>query len=145
MVPRPSSPKVGVSLLSSPVGFAMRSDDEKTIHELRDMLGNSMAIRERIEGEKLVRRMEKEGEEEGRVSWYRESTIYCLLFTFWQTLLDRIEHLEKLCDKKEKFLQVSTSRQEDRLILEYYPHIPLFSSSHSSLPPSLPPSFSQPR
>ena len=88
MVPRPSSPKVGVSLLSSPVGFAMRSDDEKTIHELRDMLGNSMAIRERIEGEKLVRRVEKEGEEEGRVSWYRESTIYCLLFTFWQTLLD---------------------------------------------------------
>ena len=66
MVPRPSSPKVGVSLLSSPVGFAMRSDDEKTIHELRDMLGNSMAIRERIEGEKLVRRVEKEGEEDSR-------------------------------------------------------------------------------
>ena len=103
----------------------MRSDDEKTIHELRDMLGNSMGIRERIEGEKLVRKVEEEEEEgwgvgggkrrrreeeEGRVSWYTESTIYCLLFTFWQTLLDRIEHLEKLCDKKEKFLQVSTSR-----------------------------------
>ena len=109
-----------MSLLSSPVGFAMRSDDEKTIHELRDMLGNSMGIRERIEGEKLVRKVEEEEEEEegwggeeeeeGRVSWYTESTIYCLLFTFWQTLLDRIEHLEKLCDKKEKFLQVSTSR-----------------------------------
>lgn len=62
MVPRPSSPKVGVSLLSSPVGFAMRSDDEKTIHELRDMLGNSMGIRERIEGEKLVRKVEEEEE-----------------------------------------------------------------------------------
>ena len=44
----------------------MRSDDEKTIHELRDMLGNSMAIRERIEGEKLVRKVEEEEEEEGR-------------------------------------------------------------------------------
>ena len=43
----------------------MRSDDEKTIHELRDMLGNSMAIRERIEGEKLVRKVVEE-EEEGR-------------------------------------------------------------------------------
>ena len=42
----------------------MRSDDEKTIHELRDMLGNSMAIRERIEGEKLVRKVEEEEEEE---------------------------------------------------------------------------------
>lgn len=62
-------------------------------------------------GGKRRRREEEEGEEEeGRVSWYTESTIYCLLFTFWQTLLDRIEHLEKLCDKKEKFLQVSTSR-----------------------------------
>ena len=40
----------------------MRSDDEKTIHELRDMLGNSMAIRERIEGEKLVRKVEEEEE-----------------------------------------------------------------------------------
>lgn len=40
----------------------MRSDDEKTIHELRDMLGNSMGIRERIEGEKLVRKVEEEEE-----------------------------------------------------------------------------------
>ena len=57
MVPRPSSPRVGMSLLSSPVGFAVRSDDEKTIHELKDMLGTSMVIRERIEADKLVRRV----------------------------------------------------------------------------------------
>ena len=63
MVPHPSSPRVGMSLLSSPVGFAVRSDDEKTIHELKDMLGTSMVIRERIEADKLVRRV---GEEEGR-------------------------------------------------------------------------------
>ena len=88
MVPRPSSPRVGMSLLSSPVGFAVRSDDEKTIHELKDMLGTSMVIRERIEADKLVRRVgggrrgggrrrerRKGGgrgggrREEGRVSW----------------------------------------------------------------------------
>ena len=57
MVPHPSSPRVGMSLLSSPVGFAVRSDDEKTIHELKDMLGTSMVIRERIEADKLVRRV----------------------------------------------------------------------------------------
>ena len=71
MVPHPSSPRVGMSLLSSPVGFAVRSDDEKTIHELKDMLGTSMVIRERIETDKLVRKGgrgggEEEGEEEGR-------------------------------------------------------------------------------
>ena len=77
MVPRPSSPRVGMSLLSSPVGFAVRSDDEKTIHELKDMLGTSMVIRERIEADKLVRRVgggggEEEGEEEGRREGWRK-------------------------------------------------------------------------
>ena len=59
-----------------------------------------------------------------------------MLFTFWQTLLDRIEHLEKLCDKKEKFLQVSTSRRGGRGggRLSLPSSLSLFSSSHSSLP-----------
>ena len=64
-----------MSLLSSPVGFAVRSDDEKTIHELRDMLGTSMVIRERIEGDKLVRRVEERGRggrEEGEDEERRE-------------------------------------------------------------------------
>jgi len=39
-----------MSLLSSPAGFAVRSDDEKTIQELRDMLSTSMTIREKTEG-----------------------------------------------------------------------------------------------
>lgn len=54
LVSRPSSPRLGMSLLSSPAGFAVRSDDEKTIQELRDMLSTSMAIREKTEGEKMV-------------------------------------------------------------------------------------------
>ena len=57
-----------------------------------------------------------------------------MLFTFWQTLLDRIEHLEKLCDKKEKFLQVSTSRRGGRGGLSLPSSLSLFSSSHSFLP-----------
>ena len=64
-----------------------------------------------------------------------------MLFTFWQTLLDRIEHLEKLCDKKEKFLQVSTSRRGGRGGGDYLYPLPYLSS-----PPPIPPSlFSQPR
>ena len=75
MVPHPSSPRVGMSLLSSPVQFTVRSDDEKTIHELRDMLGTSMVIRERIEGDKLVKRVEERGRgggEEGEEGERRE-------------------------------------------------------------------------
>ncbi|KAL5466847.1 hypothetical protein EMCRGX_G030998 [Ephydatia muelleri] len=62
-----SPPEATASYMSS-------SDDQKTIHNLKEMLAASMAVRERTEAEKLA-------------------------------LLERVDNLEQLCTKKDKFLQ----------------------------------------
>lgn len=69
------------------------SGDGKTIQELKEILSSSMAARSKAESDKMV-------------VYIVYKTPLAICFYFCKTLVKRLDQLEEMLSKKEKFLQV---------------------------------------
>jgi len=87
------------------------SDDAKSVRELKELLSNNMAARSKAESDKMV-----------MCSYIIMRCILKLCFSFFKALAERMDQLEEMLSKKEKFLLVRNA---------YNAHVHMYTNTHA--------------